>query len=101
MKVFNTRQDITPEWLEEAYKDGLLRKDQLEDGCYYLGHCRNASVAKWDAKADKFFYVRTKFSARFCEDINYVADDNGYDLFTPTEKVEPTEHQKVWEDNND
>lgn len=61
----------------------IIPKKDLVDGEWYEGHCRNASIAKWNAEKNKFFYVRTKFDWRFWEDINHPEDDNGFDLFRP------------------
>jgi hypothetical protein len=73
----------------------MIAKQELKDGQYYSGRCRNASVAKWDAKRNCFTYMRTKFCDRFAEDINHVDDKNGYDTFIPVAECEPEEHQIV------
>jgi len=74
--------------LEDYYNAGVIRKEDLIDGAYYQGICRNASVAKWDAKNNVFWYMRNKFGYCYKEDINYIADDNGYDLFIPFVKLD-------------
>lgn len=84
---------IKPEELEAAYAGGMLHKSELEAGCYYKGYCRNAVMAKWDGV--KFLYVRTKFGESFVEDILHPEDDNGFDLFIPTGKAEPKDHEKI------
>ena len=72
-----------------AYYDaGVIRKDDLIDGAYYQGDCRNADVAMWDAKGNCFWYMRQKFTRRFKEQINHIADDDGYDLFMPFQKLD-------------
>ena len=73
--------------LQDYYDAGVIRKEDLVDGAYYQGICRNASVAKWDAKGNCFWYMRTKWDYSFQEDINHMADDNGYDLFIPFVKL--------------
>jgi hypothetical protein len=86
---------VTAEWLAMAYGKGMLRKDQLEDGKYYLGDCRNASVARWHAGKDAFTYMRHKFGDVFPEDISYPTDDPDFDVFTPFQVVEPEDDEKV------
>lgn len=46
---------------DELFSKGVLSKSQLEVGKYYLGKCRNASVAKWDGKV--FIYRRHKMGS--------------------------------------
>lgn len=72
---------------------GAIPKNKLEINRYYLGHCRNASVAMWDGNV--FWYMRTKFAHIFAEDINHFEDDNGFDLFVPIREVEPKEGQII------
>lgn len=79
----------TPEQLEVAYAAGLLRKDQLEDGAYYSGSCRNAQQARWHAGAQVFVHWRSKFGSRFLECIKHPADEPRFDVFIAIAKVEP------------
>lgn len=76
-------------WLQGAEAAGLLPKSALKDGDYYLGRCRNARVARWDAGRGVFVYMREKFGSRFPEDIKHPEDDDGFDLFLPVAEVEP------------
>lgn len=87
MKLFHFSIPAKPEELEQAYKDGMIRKSDLKDGKSYKGHCRNASVAVWHADKGCFTYQRTKFRDTFPEDINHPEDDDGFDLFTPIEEI--------------
>lgn len=80
---------FSPQQLQEAYVMGLMRKQDLEDGALYHGHCRNASTARWDASRQRFVYRRTKFTATFDEDIVHPADDEGFDVFAVVAKSEP------------
>ncbi len=66
---------------------GAIPKSELVHCAQYLGVCRNACVAKWDAKNQKFYYLRTKFEHTFMEKINHPEDDDGFDLFIPYEKI--------------
>jgi len=67
--------------LEAAYAAGLLRKEVLQHGAYYSGRCRNASIARWHAGAQRFVHWRTKFGERFLEKIRHPADEPEFDSF--------------------
>lgn len=75
--------------MEQAIKEGLIPKDLLKDGKWYLGTCRNASRARWSAALNRFEYVRHKFGNTFKEAIVYPSDDEGYDIFVPISECEP------------
>lgn len=81
----------TPEQLAQAYAAGLLRKDQLEHGRYYIGRCRNATVARWHAGGQVFVYLREKFGQRFLEEIRHPEDERYYDVFLPTTVLDEAE----------
>ena len=76
---------MTPEILEKYYEAGVIRKEDLKNGEYYWGKCRNSSLAMWDGNV--FIYLRTKFTSTSAETINHIADDDGYDLFVPIKKL--------------
>lgn len=78
---------------KELYSKGVIPKKDLQKNRYYLGKCRNASVALWNGY--EFVYMRTKFGHVSIDNINHLEDDNGYDLFIPIEQVQPTEEQRV------
>jgi len=78
-------KSVTPEVLEQYYQAGVIRKEDLKNGTYYWGRCRNSSLAMWDGK--EFIYLRTKFGNTFSETINHISDDNGYDLFVPIKEL--------------
>lgn len=73
----------------------MIKKSDLEHGRYYRGKCRNSKIAVWSGTQGKFWYMRTKWSATFPEKINHPEDDNGFDLFVPTELATPTEAEVV------
>lgn len=77
------------------YEAGVLRKEQLLDGKYYRGRCRNATVAQWNEKENCFWYMRHKFGAVFAEKINHLQDDDFTDLFFPLREIEPDEDQII------
>ena len=58
-----------------------IPKQDLVDGAYYSGGCRNANVARWFAKQGRFTYYRTKFGVRYLEDIFCPEDDQVFDVF--------------------
>lgn len=60
-------------------------KAALEEGAWYAGKCRNASVAQWRDGA--FHYSRYKFGTWFLEAIPHPDDDVGYDVFFPFKKT--------------
>lgn len=82
---------------DEVYNKGVLRKDKLEIGKYYYGKCRNAKVAMWDGSV--FVYMRDKWGTKYPEEINHLADDNGYDLFIPIKEVIPTDVEIIKEND--
>ena len=65
----------------------MIAKKDLIHGAYYWGSCRNAQTARWNGITEKFVYWRHTFGKRYVEDINHPEDDNGFDLFVPTEEV--------------
>lgn len=71
----------------ERLSKSIAKKD-LVDGAYYKGDCRNADVARWNAKVGCFFYTRYKFGSTFTEDINHPEDDDGFDLFWPDSRLD-------------
>lgn len=73
----------------------MLRKNELEHGNYYKGHCRNASIARWNGINEEFIYIRQKFGDTFLETINHPEDDNGFDLFIPIRKCSTSEIEEI------
>lgn len=61
--------------------------EDLIDGASYRGHCRNASIATWNASLQKFIYTRHKFGSSFKEEIEHPDHDRGFDVFFPLEQV--------------
>jgi hypothetical protein len=95
---------IRPAELDAAYAQGMLRKEQLRDGEYYWGVCRNARVARWSAKHQLFFHQRKKFEHWFVESIPHPVDEKtnfmfgkvvGFDVFAPWVEVEPLDFERV------
>lgn len=87
-KLYKVPNPIPEGWLEEQYKNRtFIPMKELEDGCFYKGICRNATVAKWNEEEQKFIYLRSKFGSKFLEDIKPIELDDGFDLFIPHEKT--------------
>jgi len=53
----------------------ILPRDQLWHGVYYRGRCRNALIARWDAKRGVFWHWRQEFDRIFLESIKHPADE--------------------------
>jgi hypothetical protein len=49
-----------PSELADAYAKGMLKKEQLVDGKYYWGLCRNSRCAMWSSSDNCFYYMRFK-----------------------------------------
>ena len=72
---------------------GLIPKRELVHKQWYLGTCRNASQARWNAETQKFEYLRTKFGWTFWDEIEHPEDDCGYDLFFATTAISEPPHR--------
>lgn len=82
------------ELLKDAYgrhASNLIPKHHLSHGLYYQGICRNAIVARWDAKRNKFRHFRTKFGSTFLEYIKHPEDELNFDVFVPEKQIDPTD----------
>lgn len=88
LETFHFPKPITAKVMAEAYKLGMIKKEDLINGKKYFGTCRNASEAIWNSEKQRFTYIRTKFGSSFEEDINHPEDDNGFDLFVPIKLIE-------------
>lgn len=55
----------------------MIPKSELKVGTYYRGHCRNASLARWNGTV--FIYIRCKFGHEYPESINHEEDFNDSD----------------------
>lgn len=66
---------------DERTNRPILPKVDLVDGAYYVGRCRNATVARWSASRGCFFHWRVKFSRIFVEEIKHPADEDYFDVF--------------------
>lgn len=63
-----------------------IKKEDLEEWAYYIGHCRNARIAMW-AKG-KWWYLRSKFNDIFAATVEAMEDFEGFDVFVPVKKID-------------
>jgi hypothetical protein len=82
--------NYTDEQLGKAYAAGMLRKTKLEDGRYYRGECRNASVARWCAELQAFVHWTFTMGGWHLDLIHHPDDEKRYDVFLAFERVEPS-----------
>jgi len=68
--------------------DGGIAKESLIHGTYYLGCCRNADIARWDAAKDVFVHWRQKSGEVFLEEIHCREDETYFDVFDPWLELE-------------
>ncbi len=80
----------TPEEFEfyckEFIEAGAIPKKDLVVGAWYIGSCRNSSIAQWIGNC--FHYIREKFRTYYIDKVNHFEDDDGYDVFIPIKKIE-------------
>jgi len=77
----------------------VIPKSELKPGSYYLGRCRNATVARWNAENQKFYHWRTKFGSTFVETICHREDDNGFDVFDAFEETSDPQKEIPFEES--
>ncbi len=56
---------------DELTNRKIFELSLLRNGVYYWGRCRNASVARWDADLEVFWYWREKAGKVFLESIRH------------------------------
>ena len=75
----------------------FVSKADLEHGAYYIGECRNASMARWNAERQLFFHWRSKFGHRFVETIKAPEDELYWDVFVAREKLEKIDEEILFD----
>ena len=65
----------------------IIPKNELKHGMYYLGKCRNATMARWNTDEQCFYHWRTKLGRTFIETIRHRQDDDIFDVFDPFEEI--------------
>ncbi len=84
--------------LGQAVDLGMIPKSNLRDGCYYLGICRGAPVARWNAGLEKFQFLKESMKwVKLASPIPHPEDDDGFDFFIP---VLCLNYHKTWEKDN-
>lgn len=71
----------------------MIAKEELEHGAYYRGRCRNATLARWNDREERFYHWRFKWGMTFLETIKHPEDEDRWDVFFPEEKVENPEKE--------
>ena len=82
---------------KDYYAKGIIKAEDLKDGHYYLGKGRNCTYCKWDAENKLMWHKRYKFGW-MTDNVNYIDNDNGFDLFIAIEEInvnEVPEEQRV------
>ena len=69
-----------------------IKKEDLEEWAYYIGYCRNASIAMW--ANSKWHYLREKFGSIFDDRVEAIEDFEGFDIFVPVKKIDDS----LWEE---
>jgi len=68
-----------------------IAKTELIDEAYYVGACRNATLARWDAERQVFRHWRWKFNNQFLEEIKCPEDETRWDVFFADHVAEASE----------
>lgn len=71
----------------------VIKKEDLKHGVYYIGRCRNATMARWNADEQQFYHFRTKFGHKFIENIKCPEDEKVYDVFIAEEICDNPEYE--------
>jgi hypothetical protein len=66
-----------------------IAKADLVHGQYYVGECRNATIARWNGEDEQFYHWRTKFGCQFIETIRCPEDEKEFDVFVAEAACEP------------
>lgn len=92
--------------LSNLVERGMIRKEDLVHGEYYIGYAKWAVVARWHGENELFYYqarrldkagVETRSEAK----VPHAVDDRGGDIFVPVDKTLPTHNQRVHEQFGD
>jgi hypothetical protein len=75
-----------PEYDEWTHRR-LLPKAALRDGAYYVGRCRNASVARWNDRQQCFYHWRGKLGRIYIKKIKHPVDEAEFDVFRVLEEL--------------
>lgn len=78
--------------------EAFLPKAALVHGTYYAGQCRNASVARWHAGAQRFVHWQHELGHRFLHDICHPDDEQRYDAFFAFKPITPEDSLRIPDD---
>lgn len=84
---------LTPFYLEQLHRLGMIPHSELQHGQWYIGDNRNAQIAKWNAQEEHFYLLRYKWGYRW-ETARHPQNDDGFALFTPIRLATPQEIEK-------
>lgn len=76
---------------KDYYAKGVIRAKDLEHGKYYIGKCRNNHIGRWNAETKEMWYQNFGFGNYYPDKVNYLDDDNGYDLFIALKEIDEEE----------
>ena len=83
----------------------LIERSLLQDGSYYVGLCRNATVARWNAKESRFYHWQLECGSLCVETIRHPEDETRFDVFSPMRLLENPKFEipfegSVWKDKS-
>lgn len=81
---------------DSLYQEGLIKKEELKDGAYYLGWSRHAKVARWHAEENLFFYFKKTNDEETEEGVPYLLEAGSHFFFVPVSETRPTARQLVY-----
>ena len=73
---------------KDYYAKGVIRGEDLKHGNYYIGKCRNNHIGRWDATNKVMWYQTYTFGHYVRDNVNYLDNDNGYDLFIALKEID-------------
>lgn len=73
---------------KDYYDKGVIRGEDLVDGKYYVGKCRNAHIGKWNGTKKVMEHQRFSWGQFYKDDVNYLDNDNNYDLFVAIKEID-------------
>ena len=72
---------------DELTRRRILPKSALRHGAYFVGRCRNASVARWNARQQVFYHWREKLGEIRIQKIKHPVDEPEFDVFRVLEDL--------------
>ena len=87
------------EEVREAERQGMIAKEKLVDGRYYLGESESAEIARWDSESQMFWFLKHKIANVSLESIEHPEDDKGMDVFVPVIEIAPEASDSIADRN--